>query len=188
MLEHSEQSGLVKFLGVAQVSHEGVAEAIKREIVEGNVNPLEVLIALKRMQKVIELTVDSSKGDKEVKEILRKAVETSLDGGKSLDYMGANLRIQDTGVHYDYSECNDIYLNELYRIQELVKENIKKREEEIKALLPPEDNKKLGIRSRVIVQEYLPHFEFVEHGEDNTIFPPIRKAGSSIICTFKKQK
>jgi hypothetical protein len=188
MSENVEQTGLAKFLGIAQVSHEGVAEAIKHQIVEGLVNPIEVLLALKRMQKVIELTIDGSKGDKEIKEILYKAVQTSLDGGKSLDMMGANLRIQDTGVRYDYTDCNDKYLNALYEIQNTVAENIKQREAEIKAIVPPEDNKKLGIRSRVIVQEYMPHLEFLECGEDNTIFPPVRKAGSSIICTFKKQK
>ena len=188
MSEHSEQTGLAKFLGIAQVSHEGVAEAIKQQIVEGHVNPLEVLIALKRMQKVIESTIDGSKGDKEVKEVLYNAVQKSLDGGKSIDVFGANLRIQDTGVRYDYTECNDKYLNALYEIQKTVAENIKQREEEIKALLPPEDNKKLGVRSRLIVQEYMPHLEFLECGEDNTIFPPIRRASSSIICTFKKQK
>jgi len=188
MENNKEQTGLAKFLGIAQVSHEGVADAIKHEIKEGNVNPIEMFIALKRMSKVVELTMDSSKGDKEVREILYNAVQKSLDGNKSLDIMGVNLRIQDTGVWYDFTDCNDEYLTELYRIRDEVKTAIDKREAEIKALLPAEDNKKLGIRSRVIVQEHMPHFEWVEAGVDNTIFPPVRKAGSSIICTFKKQK
>lgn len=186
--ESSEQTGLSKFLSIAQVPHEGVAEAIKQQILEGNVNPLEALIALKRMEKVVKLTLDSSEGDKEVRDMLKEAVRTSLDGGKSIDIFGANLRLQATGTWYDFSECQDECLNELYKIQEQVKEAIKQRETEIKAILPPDDNKNLGIRSRVIVQEHMPHFEWVESGVDNTIFPPIKRAGESIICTFKKPK
>lgn len=185
---NKQETGLEKFLGIAQASHEAVAERIKYEIKEGNVNPIEILLALKRMSKVVELTLDSSRGDKELKETIHEAVQTSLEGNKSIDIMGANIRIQETGVRYDYSTCNDSYLNKLYELQKIIKENIDQREKEIKTLLPPDDSKKLGIRSRTIIQSGIPSLEFSDDEYEENIFPPIKYGKPTVIVTFKKQK
>ncbi len=188
MNQNSEETGLQKFMNLAQVPHETIADRIKYEVKEGNINPLEMMITIKRLAKIVELTTDSQKGDKEVREIFLKATQMALDGGKSVDMFGANLRVQATGVHYDFNECNDSVLNELYKIQTEVKEAIDKREAEIKILLPAEDNKTLGIRSKKIIQEGVPTLTWSDDEFDETIYPPIKKAGESVIVTFKKQK
>ena len=188
MSHNSDESGLQKFMNLAQVPHEDIAERIKFEVKEGNINPLEMMITLKRLGKIIELTTDSQKGDKEVREIFLKATQAALDGGKSVDIFGANLRVQATGTYYDFSEVGDSVLNELYKIRSIVKEAIDKKEAEIKITLPAEDNKTLGIRSKKIIQEGVPIFGWSEDEFEETIFPPIKKSGESVIVTFKKQK
>lgn len=178
---------LVPFLNMVTLPYEGIAENITEAVVEGHVDPVQMYIALKRMEKVLKLTIDSQDGNKELKEIFKNAVRKSLDGGKSLEMFGANLRMQATGTWYDFSNCNDSVLNELYKIQEQVKELVKTRENEIKALLPPDDNKKLGIRTRTIIQTGFPTFTIDENEWEDVISPPIKNAGESIIVTFKKQ-
>lgn len=185
MSEENKLSPIINFIGV---DDKKIVATIKQQLQDGLVNPLEIYLGLKRLDKIIKGTIDGSEGDKELKELFINNVRNQLDGGKNLDIYGANISIRPTGVHYDFTECGDIYLNELYRIQEVVKTSIKQREEEIKAMLPPDDNKTLGIRSRLVVQEHMPHFEFVEHGQDNTIFPPIKRSKESIFVLFKKKE
>lgn len=179
-------TGIQKFLGMASLSHVDIADVIKAEVKEGNVDPIQAMLAIKRMSKIVEITTDSSKGDKELRAIFLNATQKALNGGKSVDMFGANLRVQATGVWYDFGTCKDIYLDELYRIRTIVEEAIKARETEIKVMLPAENNKTLGIRSRTIVQEHMPHFEWLELGQDNVIFPPVKMGGESVIVTFKK--
>lgn len=187
-MQDNQENGLQKFLNVASIDHTQLVDAVKFQVTEGNVDPVQAFITLKRMAKIVELTLDSQKGDKELRQIFKDSVAKSLDGGKSVDMFGANLRLQATGTWYDYTTCQDTYLNECVRIRDLLDEAIKTREAELKAILPPDDNKTLGIRSRTIVQEVMPSFEWVACGEDNVVFPAVKNAGESIICTFKKNK
>lgn len=184
---NKQETGIDKFLGLYNLNHVEVAENLKSQIREGHINPIQAYIALRRIEAMTKLTISSEGGDKEMKEFFKEEVAKALDGGKSVDMFGANLSIRPTGTSYDYSECGDDYLNKLYRIEKEIKEAIKQRETEIKTMLPPDTNK-LGIQSRTVVQEVMPSFEWVESGHDNTITAPIKRQGSSIFCTFKKQK
>lgn len=186
--EQQENKGLTPFLSMVNLPFENIAEKITTAVTEGHVDPVQMYIVLKRMNKVLELTIDSSKGDKDLKELFKESVRKTLDGGKSVDMFGANLRMQATGTSYDYKECGDKMLNKLYEIQAQVEESIKTRELEIKTLLNPDDNKKLGLRTRTLVQEGMPMYYIDECTWDDVIVPPIKKQGESIIVTFKKQK
>lgn len=175
-------------LGTALMNHKDVAKNIKEVLLSGDVNPLEVYVGLRRMDNVVALTIGSEKGDKDIKEMMKEKVRVALDGGKSVDMFGANLSLRATGTYYDYKECGDKYLLELYRIQEEVKGLIKQREDEIKTALPPDDNKKLGIRSKKTIQEGMPYFGITEDEFEQVIFPCTKKQGESIFCTFKEPK
>lgn len=179
------ETGIDKFLGLYTMNQIEIADKLKTEIKEGNINPIQAYVALRRIEAMTKLTISSDGGDKEMKEVFRSAVEKALDGGKSVDMFGANLAIRPTGTSYDFTECGDEYLNELYRIQNEIKIAVKQREDEIKAMLPPDSNK-IGIQTRAIIQEVMPHFEWVESGQENVITPCIKRQGSSIFCTFKK--
>ena len=175
-------------MSTALMNHKTVAQNIKQQILSGAVDPIETYVSLKRMDKVMEATISSQKGDKELKELFKEKVRLSLDGNKSVDMFGANLSLRPTGTTYDFKDCGDQYLNELYKIQEQVKELIKTREEEIKQMLPPDDNKSLGIRSRKTIQEGMPYFGITEDEFEQTIFPATKIQGESIFCIFKEPK
>lgn len=188
MSENSETSkvtGMDKFLGTASIPHEGIADAIKTAVKEGTINPIQCLLAIKRMAKIVELTTDSQKGDKEVREVFKTAVQNALDGGKSVKMFGATLSMMATGTTYDYSECGDSALNELYVIQAKVKELIKEKEDMIKAVLPPDTNK-LGIQTKKIIQEWYPKFELLSDEVEETIVPCIKRQGQSVVVKFDK--
>lgn len=186
--QQQENKGLTPFLQMVNLPFENIAENIIQQVTEGNVDPVQMYLALKKMEKVVKLTIDSSDGNKELREICKDAVRKTLDGGKSVEMFGASLRMQATGTWYDFKGCNDTVLNELYKIQTQVNELIKTREGEIKVLLPAEDNKKLGVRTRTIIQTGFPQFIIDENEWEDVISPPIKNAGESIIVTFKKQK
>jgi hypothetical protein len=183
---NEQEQNLLPVINFIQVDDKHLIDSIKYQILEGNCNPIEVYLGLKRLSKVVEGTIDGSKGDKELKEIFKNKVREYLGNEKSVTMFGANLSIRPTGTSYDFSECNDEYLNELYRIQSEVKELITVRENEIKAMLPPDDNKKLGIRTKTIVNDKMPSLEWYDHGQDSVIYPPIKKQGESIYVSFKK--
>lgn len=187
-LDEEQQTGLQKFMNISLVAHDDVAKEFAWQVKQGVIDPIQAFIALKRIGKINELCLDSEKGDKELKELILNAVRKSLDGGKSLDIFGANLRIQNTGIKYDYSQCGDSYLNALYKIKEEVDAAIKARENVIKTELPAEDNKNLGVRTKKVVHDKFPFFEWREDEVVESINPPVKLSGESVICTFKKNK
>lgn len=181
-MENTQIANIEKVLNLASIDDKQIVDNIKFNIKEGLVNPLQCMIALKRLEKIAENTKD----DKEIKEIFKDSVTKALDGGKSVDMFGANLRIQATGTYYDFVPCKDSVLKELMTIQKQVDEAIKKRKEDIKQLLPPDDNKTLGIRSKKIIQEGLPSFTWTDDEFEETIYPAVKQGGSSVFITFKK--
>lgn len=184
---NEQMTGLKKFMNLSTIPHENVAKEIGLLIANGHIDPIQMFIALKRVGKINELCLDSQKGDKELKETIFNKVRTSLDGNKSIDIYGANLRIQATGTNYDFSGCNDTTLNEMYKIQEELKARIKQREEYIKTALPPDTNK-LGIQSTKVIVQGIPSLVWSDDEFEEVIFPAIKRAGESVICTFKKEK
>lgn len=185
--DDDQMTGLRKFMNISTVPHENVAKEIALLIKNGHIDPIQMYVALKRVDKIHDLCLDSQKGDKELRETILNKVRTSLDGGKSIDMFGANLRIQATGTNYDFSECNDSILNKMYEIQDELKIRIKQREEFIKVSLPPDTNK-LGVQSKKVIQEHVPSLVWSDDEFEETIFPAIKRAGESVICTFKKEK
>lgn len=185
--DDEQMTGLQKFMNISTVPHDNVAKEIIQLVKGGHINPIQMYIALKRVDKIQKLCLDSQEGDKELRELILDNVRKSLDGGKSLDIYGANLRIQATGTNYDFSECGDTTLKELYKIQEEVKGRIKQRQDFIKVALPSDSNK-LGIQSQKIIVEGIPSLVWSDDEFEEVIFPAIKRAGESVICTFKKEK
>jgi hypothetical protein len=177
---------LAPVLNILQLDIPTVVATIKEQVKNGDLDAIQSFIALKAMSKVVEESIGSDKGDKELKDIFLKSVQAALEG-KSYTAFGATLRIQDTGVRYDFTECNDSLLKALYEIRETVKEAIDKREKEIKAIFPDGGNRTLGIPSRKVIQESIPSLDWSDDEFEEIIFPPIRRAGTSIITTFKKK-
>ena len=187
-IDEEQLTGIQKFMNISVIPHDNVAKEIAHQVKEGIVDPIQVYIALKRVAKIEELCLDSQKGDKELREIILNKVRQSLNGGKNIDMYGANLRIQATGTRYEFENCGDSVLNKLMEIEKEVKARIKQRQDFIKVTLPPDDTKSLTIRSKKVIQEGVPSLVWSDDEFEETIFPPIKLAGESVICTFKKEK
>ncbi len=188
LIDEEQLTGIQKFMNIAIIPHDNVAKEIAHQVKEGIIDPIQIYIALKRVAKIEELCLDSQKGDKELREIMLNKVRHSLNGGKSIDMYGANLSIRATGTRYEFQDCKDSVLNKLMEIEKEVKVRIKQRQDFIKVTLPADDTKSLTIRSKKIIQEGVPSLVWSDDEFEETIFPPIKLAGESVICTFKKEK
>lgn len=182
----SHSTELAPVLDILRLDIATVVGTIKQQVKDGDLDVIQSWIALKAMSNIVEASIGSDKGDKELKQIFFDSVEKAIGSTKNYTAFGATLRIQDTGVRYDFSECNDSMLNALYKIQKDVKEAIDRREKEIKSYFPDGGNRTLGIPSKKVIQESIPTLEWSDDEFEETVYPPIRYAKSSIITTFKK--
>jgi len=102
-------------------------KALKSEILSGNYDPLEILKMLKFAEKAIADTLK----DGEIEDaIYNEAVKY----GKSFDKFGCQFSVKAVGVSYDYSVCGDPAYEKLTEELDVLKAEIKKREELLKAL------------------------------------------------------
>lgn len=182
-----DTTAIQKFMNIALIPHKEVAQELIYQIKEGNIDPIQTFIALKRVKAVEELCLDSQKGDKELREIILKSVSAAIDKGKNITMFGAELSTRAVSTRYDFSECGDSVLNELYAIETRVKNAIKTRETEIKAIVPADSNK-LGLQTRKIVQTGMPSLTWDENEWEENINPPIKYQTEGVVCSFKKEK
>ena len=103
-------------------------QGIKDAIVSGDVNPLDVLVQLKMIEKTLEVLKDK---DVEA-EIMREASKYHKD--ELAEYRGCKLEVKETGVSYDYSNCNDTEIETLYEAKKQLDDKIKKREAFLKTI------------------------------------------------------
>ena len=97
-------------------------QGIKDAILNGDVNPLDILVQLKMIEKTLEVL-----SDKDVeKEMLREAGKYHKD--ELAEYRGCKLEVKETGVKYDYSVCDDDIIEGLYQEKKSLDERIKQRE------------------------------------------------------------
>lgn len=162
---------------------DGIVDNIKYNIKEGHTDTIEMMLSLKKLEKISDLV----KEDKEIKEIFLENTMKRLDGGKSVDMYGANISVRAVHTFYDFSECGDSVLNAMYKIQADLKEMIKQRETEIKAMFPSNPSK-LGIPTRNIIQSGVPELTISDDEFEEVITPPIKKQKDGVVITFKKPK
>lgn len=101
---------------------DGVIESVRA----GEINPLTVLIQLRAMQKASERIL------KEIQPNLMK--EAELYPEKEFDFMGNSISKAEHGAKYNYSVCNDPVYNQRLRIVEEATEQLKERENFLKAV------------------------------------------------------
>lgn len=125
------QMGIMSAVNLLPSTKEQVAvftQGIKDAIINGDVNPLDVLVQLKMIEKTLEVLKD-----KEVEsEIMREASKFHKD--ELLEYRGCKLEVKEVGVSYDYSTCNDSDIETLYEEKKRIDEKIKQRESFLKTI------------------------------------------------------
>lgn len=117
----------------------------------------------------VDVKVFAKKG-----ETFFKALNDGLSGKVELpqdkDYKkhGCTMRMQDTGVRYDYSVCGHPVIDELNAFMTEKKPLVEKIQSELK-----------GIKSETEITDE-------ETGETFTVKPPFRSSSRSVIITFDK--
>ena len=148
-------------------------EGIKHSIKEGLVDPLAVYTVLKRMNKISEEIFK----DKDIKDIVNNEADKHLSGNtKTFNLYSATITKMAVYTTYDFKGCGHPVLDELYKIQEEVKERIKNIEEELKLLIPKTDNTKIGFgiedSGKAIIVENIPELVLVNSGETVRVQAP----------------
>lgn len=125
----------------------------------GTHKPSDILLRFKAFDKVFDA----------VKPHLTELVvnEISLYPKAEANILGAEFKVAEAGVSYDYTRCGDVKWESLNQQLESIKVDIKKREEFLK-----------GIKGHETIVDEI-------SGEILTIYPPIRKSSTSIKVTIK---
>lgn len=134
------------------------ADQIKNELLSGNVDPLELAVYFKALEKTMEAVKDT------LSELALKEAEKN---GKSFEYKGAKIELAELATRYDYSQTGD---DEWFRYDcevNAATERRKEREATLKTL------KEAAI------------WVNPDTGEAQTIYPPIKSSKSGIKITIK---
>lgn len=148
-------------------------EQIVAAIEDGQFDPLKIHVQIKAMEDIITgLTSTDEKKNKRNIEFARKYKAIVLDAsekhGKSFQIHNSGFKITETGVKYNYSDCNDSIINDLYAEMESLKAAISERELFLK---------NAPISGVMIVDQ--------ETGETTTIYPPSKTSTTSVTITLK---
>jgi hypothetical protein len=144
-------------LSIDQVKE--AANHLIKGVNDGLINPLELLTKLRATEKVI----------KEVLEGTKDAMidEASKFGREQIVVNGVEMKVQETGVKYDYTNCNHPRWEGLKAKQESINDELK----EVEAIL------KANKSSWLYVDE--------ETGETFEVKPPIKTSTTTIVCWIK---
>ena len=177
----NKQLQLQTVANLAQLNHEEVSNTIINSILEGEVDPLQVHMFLKRIEKITELV----KTNKDVKEAVTKAASLHSPD-KAFDFMGASLKVGAVHTAYDFSECGDLLWNNLNEMVTKFTAMKKAREEQLKVAFP--ENIGFGFKPPRMIIDHLYHVETVDCGEEVVLNQPKKIQQMGVKVTFKKSK
>lgn len=134
---------------------------VKDEALSGEYNPLEVLVQLRAVQKALEILNQDDELD--------QAAQREFDkfGQKTVDFNGVKITSQETGVKYDFKQCNDVVWNDYKVNEESYSIQRKARETFLKSLTAP----------TTIVDE--------ETGDTMKVNPPSKTSKTKLAVTLK---
>jgi hypothetical protein len=135
-----------------------LAENAIQAVLEGEVDPITAHINVSKM----ELAIKTFKNDERVRDL---TIRELWKYGKKGVFGDCTMEEAEAGVKYDYSECGDSRLEELYRMRQALDSDIKEREAFLKSIPPS------GVAD-------------VETGE--VVYPPAKTSKTIIRTTFKK--
>ena len=136
---------------LSKAAIQSASESIMSKVEAGELKPLDVWMKITTLSKLSE----------DLKEKLRGLVRSEAETiGKTFDYQGAKIELSESGVTYDYTNCNDPEWTDL-------KAKLKEREAFLKNVH--------GIMTLVDRGS----------GESYDINPPIKKSTSTIKVTYK---
>lgn len=137
------------------VFSDGIIESVQR----GEINPLTVLIQLRAMERA------SGRILKEIHENIMR--EADKYPGNEFEFMGNKMTKAEHGTRYDFSNCGDPVYNQRYKLSKEVSEQLKERENFLKAVKAP--------------------FSLLDEGtgEVSIISPPTKKSTSGLNVSIR---
>lgn len=152
-------NGLLALVKISRADIVEMSQVIVAKVKDGEVNALEAKLKLKALESVIKDCAGS------IDPLAREEAEKY--GDKRFTAMGARVELAETGVNYDYSECNDLIYNKLQEKKILLDAEMKARESFLKSLK----------KATELVND--------DTGETWTVNPPIKKSTSSLKISFQ---
>jgi hypothetical protein len=130
--------------------------SITSDVTEGIVDPV-------KMAAKCDFVI---KACTEVKTQIKDQVLNALEKDKQrTEYYGYKIEVSETGVTYDFTNCNDGEYQELIEKLEAIKSELKERETFLKSIKDSLD--------------------IIQYGEAKTIYPPVKKSSTSPKFTLK---
>lgn len=139
---------------IADLAHRAISA-----VVNGEVDPITAWANIRRMKSAIELF----EKDKQVMDITLRELSKY---GQRHQFGDCLLEECEAGVRYDFSECGDSKLSDMYATRDALLADIKEREAMLKAL---------------------PVSGMADPETGELIYPPARSSKTTIKTTFKKQ-
>lgn len=180
IIQSNSLEAVNNFMALATIDHKKASEYLLSEIKEGNVSPLKMKLAIKRLEEMLK----TFKEDKEVETTIINDVKKALGNAKTVEMFGAKLSVAPTYTTYDFSNTNDIFLAQLKTIEQTIKELIKNREDSLKTITVPAGS--IGIASRTEVIEKLPVIDWIDCGEEVVLRAPIKIQKEGVKISFIK--
>lgn len=132
---------------------------LESQIIEGEVNPLIAYKMLAKLSKTAQMVMNNPT----VKECALN--EYRAHGQKTVTVGDCEVKQVEAGTKYDYSQCGDSKLMELYAKQQLIGTQIKVREKMLKGL---------------------PISGMADPESDEILYPPTKSSKTTLELTFKK--
>lgn len=155
----STQDAVLNFVEITKKGISVQTKSIIDRVKDGELKALDVKIKCKALEA---LTKELAK---QLDPMARDEAETY--GAKTFDHLGAKVELAETGTAYDYYACQDPVYNQLKVKLAEIQDQIKAREEVLKA------NKSKWI----YVDE--------ETGESFEVLPPVKTSNSSVKISFQ---
>lgn len=126
-MEQLSVPSIVALFDTNKEQRKSFVSQVVNQMLEGNANPLQLHKQVKAMEEIVKNVL----ADDSYRNVL---LDEASKHGKSFKYLNDDWSIKETGVKYDYSDCNDPWLAELLEEQERLEERIKGRQEFLKTL------------------------------------------------------
>jgi len=162
-----------------------IIAGIKQKVYDGEISAVDTGILLKKLAKISEEIFK----DEAFKTVVQDETTKSFTG-KSLERFGFKISERATSTFYDFKVCNDPLYNKLLEISEQIKEALKGREEQLKALIPTNNSVAFAIASteHKTVIAAMPELNWVEgDGEEVTLQQPLKYQKMGLVYTESKE-
>lgn len=104
------------------------------EIEEGTIDPIKAHIYLKSIEDLLNNFFDGKSHPDTVKRYKELVTDEAIKNGKRFEKYGAKFEVKEAGTQYDWSVCNDTFLDELTEKFEFYKNEVKKRQDFLKTV------------------------------------------------------